>query len=225
MSVAKQLVKDDATEGTVIIADEQTEGRGRLGRTWIAPPASNLLISIILYPKLAQLSQLNMVAALSVSQAVEKVTELSSSIKWPNDILIRGKKVSGILIENILEGREVKASIVGIGINVNFFPDLDITPTPTSLSGECGKELSREMVLQCFLEEFEHLYKLLDTGQIVYEKWLARVETLGKTIRVKWNDRIEVGCAESIEPDGTLIMRCPDGSIRRVVAGEVTLQV
>jgi BirA family biotin operon repressor/biotin-[acetyl-CoA-carboxylase] ligase len=227
MSVAREVAKTGAAEGTIIVADEQTAGRGRLGREWLSPKGSSLLLSIILHPNLEQLPQLNMIASLAVVRSIEKVSGLKPAIKWPNDVLLNGRKVSGILIENLLEGSNVNVAIVGIGINVKLDPSLfpDISSTATSLSIESGREISREEVLHLLLEEFELLYQGLRQGKPIYEEWLTRVETLGKFVRVKSGDKMEQGYAESINPDGSLVLRRIDGSLLTMVAGEVTLHI
>jgi len=222
MDMAKRMAKEGMGEGTVIIAGEQTAGRGRLGRKWLSPPGSSLSLSIILRPTLPQLPQLNMAACLATVQSIEKVSGLKPSIKWPNDVLLNGKKVSGILMENIFEGGELKAAILGIGINAKFdalaFPE--ISAIATSLSTESGRGISPGEILPSLLEEFEQFYQELQGGRTVFERWLARVETLGKLVRVKSGDTIEEGYAESINANGSLILKRPDGSLITVVTGE-----
>lgn len=225
MDVARKMVKEGVSEGTVIVAEEQTAGRGRFGRKWLSPLGSSISLSIILHPALAELPQLNMVASLAVVQSIEKIAGLKPVIKWPNDVLIKGKKVSGILIENILEGSNVKAAIVGIGINVKIDASLlpEISAIATSLSNESGMKISKWETLRSLLEEFEQIYREVKCGDSIYEKWLARVETLGKSVYVKWGDVVEEGHVESINTDGGLVLKRSDGSVITMVAGEVTL--
>lgn len=227
MDVAKRLAERGVGEGTVIGAAEQTAGKGRLGRKWLSPSGGSFSVSIILRPDLAKLSQLNMVASLAVAQSIEKVTGLEPAIKWPNDILLNGKKVSGILIENIIEGGKVNATIVGIGINLTLDPSAfpEIATTATSLSIESGKRISQWEMLPLLLKEFESIYQGLCCGKSVYEKWLTRVETLGKLVRVKSGSTIEEGYAESINTDGSLVLRRSNGSQVAMVTGEVTLHI
>jgi len=222
MDMAKRMAKEGMGEGTVIIAGEQTAGRGRLGRKWLSPPGGSLSLSIILRPTLPQLPQLNMAACLATVQSIEKVSGLKPTIKWPNDVLLNGKKVSGILMENIFDGGELKATILGIGINAKFdaLAFTEISAIATSLSTESGREISPEEILPSLLEEFEQIYQELQGGRTVFEKWLARVETLGKLVRVKSGDTIEEGYAESINPNGSLILRRLDGSLITMVTGE-----
>jgi BirA family biotin operon repressor/biotin-[acetyl-CoA-carboxylase] ligase len=226
MDMARRMAREGMGEGTVIIAGEQTAGRGRLGRKWLSPPGSSLSLSIILLPTLPQLPQLNMAACLATVQSIEKVTGLKPTIKWPNDVLLNGKKVSGILMENIFEGGELKATILGIGINAKFdaLAFTEISAIATSLSTESGREVSPEEILPSLLEEFEQCYQELQGGGNIYERWLARVETLGKLVRVKSGGGVEEGYAESINTNGSLILRRLDGSLTTVVTGEPQLQ-
>lgn len=226
MDMAKRMAREGMGEGTVIIAGEQTAGRGRLGRKWLSPPGSSISLSIILRPTLAQLPQLNMAACLATVQSIEKVTGLKPVIKWPNDVLLNGKKVSGILMENIFEGSELKAAILGIGINAKLDASLfdEISAIATSLSAESGREVSPWEILPQLLKEFEQIYQELQGGGNIYERWLALVETLGKLVRVKSGDEVEEGYAESINPNGSLILRRLDGSLITVVTGESQTQ-
>jgi BirA family biotin operon repressor/biotin-[acetyl-CoA-carboxylase] ligase len=138
---AKREARKGAKEGTVIIAEEQTAGRGRIGRSWLSPRGS-VALSIILYPPLAYLPCLIMVASLATANAIEQVTTLKAQLKWPNDVLINGKKVCGILVESDVKGNGVDYAVIGIGLNVNInlaaFPG--IAPSATSLSHELGRE-------------------------------------------------------------------------------------
>ena len=222
MDVAKRMAREGMGEGTVIIAGEQTAGRGRLGRKWLSPPGSSISLSIILRPTLPQLPQLNMAACLATVQSIEKVSGLKPTIKWPNDVLLNGKKVSGILMENIFEGGELKVTILGIGINakIDALAFNEISAIATSLSTESGREISAGEILPSLLEEFEQIYQELQSGGNIYEKWLARVETLGKLVRVRSGDIVEEGYAESINTNGSLMLRRLDGSLITIVTGE-----
>ena len=223
--IAKRQIQQGATEGTVVIADEQTAGKGRMQRTWLSPKGS-IALSIILYPSLTHLSSLIMVASLAVAHCIEQVTGLKTQIKWPNDVLVNGKKVCGILIESDVKGNTVDYAIIGTGINVNLrlsdFPE--IPSTATSLSHELGKEVSRLDMIRCLLAETERLYLALPTGESVYQKWQDRLVTLGKKVQVKSGETTYKGTAESVASDGSLLLRQPDGSLVKIVAGDVTLR-
>jgi len=225
MDVARKAAKEGASEGTVVVAEEQTTGRARLGRTWINPPGV-VAVSIILRPEMSQLIRLTMVAALATSRCIEKATGLKTTIKWPNDVLIRGKKVSGILTESALRGQSVDWAVIGIGINVNFDPGAyaEIADIATSLSVELGREVSQLNVLVHLLMETEQLYLALRKGEPVCQEWREKLETLGKVVHVKTGTEVEKGLAESVDEDGALLLRRSDGTLVRIVAGEVTLR-
>ncbi|MBM4462833.1 MAG: biotin--[acetyl-CoA-carboxylase] ligase [Chloroflexi bacterium] len=224
MDTAKRMAMEGMGEGTIVLASQQTGGRGRLGRTWLSSPDSSVLLSIILRPEVSQLPQLNMVAGLAIAQSIEKATGLSSVLKWPNDVLLNGKKVCGILMENLFEGSKLVAAIVGIGLNVRLdtLRFASISATATSLSQEVGREISPWEMLPFLLRELEQSYRALQCGRsiAIYEEWLARVETLGKMVRLKSGDTLEEGYAESINVDGSIMLRRSDGSLIRVVTGE-----
>ncbi|MBI2912784.1 MAG: biotin--[acetyl-CoA-carboxylase] ligase [Chloroflexi bacterium] len=215
-----------APEGTAVLAEEQTAGRGRLGRSWASPAGTNLYLTIVLRPTVERLRSLSIVAPLAVAEAVEETTGLSPGIKWPNDVLIRGRKLAGILIENELAGRSVRYSLVGIGLNVN----LDVARVPeiagiaTSLRRELGREVSRGDVLAALLNRFEALYLQAPEGPAVLDAWRSRLETLGRQVRATFGRQVEEGLAEDVDAEGSLILRRPDGSRVSIAAGEVTLR-
>jgi BirA family biotin operon repressor/biotin-[acetyl-CoA-carboxylase] ligase len=222
---AKEEAQKGASEGTVIVADEQTAGRGRIRRGWLSPKGS-IAFSIILYPEVAYLPSLIMVASLGVVHCIEKVTGLKAEIKWPNDVLIKGKKVCGILIESEVKGKRVDYAVLGIGVNVNIklsdFPE--ILPSATSLSHELGRKVSRLELLRCLLAEIEKLYLALPSGDEVFREWRDNLVTLGKRVKVSSGETSYEGIAESVASDGSLLLRQPDGSLTKIVAGDVTLR-
>ena len=226
MDAAKEAVKQGAEEGTIVIADHQTAGRGRFGRQWWAPPDSSILLSIILYPKLEELPRLSMAATLAVAQSIEKVTGLKPVIKWPNDVLIEGKKTSGILIESKVQDETVSYAILGIAVNVNLDPtsNPEISETATSLRQVLKREVSRLEILPALLSEFEELYNALRRGEPIDRLWLRQLETLGRDITITCGSEVWQGCAESVDDDGNLLLRRPDGSLLTIAAGDVTLR-
>ncbi len=225
MEAARQEARQGVMEGTVVVAGEQTAGKGRLKRAWLSP-GGNIALSVILRPSVADLSSLIMLASLAVVHSIAAVTGLKSQIKWPNDVLINGKKVCGILIESDLQGNAVNYTIIGIGINVDLrsadFPE--ILPIATSLGDELGREVSRLSVIRCLLIEIERLYLALSAGGSVYEEWRDSLVTLGKRVRATTGETIYEGVAESVDRDGSLRLRGLDGSLTRIVAGDVTLR-
>jgi BirA family biotin operon repressor/biotin-[acetyl-CoA-carboxylase] ligase len=227
MDVAREEARKGAAEGTVALADEQTAGRGRSRRTWLAPPG-NIALSLVLYPRLFELPSLIMLASLAVVNSVAAVTGVQADIKWPNDVLAKGQKVSGILIETDarpVAGDRVAYAIIGIGINVNLNPASfpEIEPTATSLSLVAGQTTSRLVLVRALLTELDGLYLRLRSGASLFEEWRGRLVTLGKRVRVQSVEAPYEGIAEAADRDGSLLVRTGNGELRRVVAGDVTL--
>jgi BirA family biotin operon repressor/biotin-[acetyl-CoA-carboxylase] ligase len=224
MAMARQEAQRGAPEGTVVIADEQTAGRGRLGRAWLTPQG-NIALSLVLYPNLADLPSLIMLASLAVVHSLKAVTGLKSQIKWPNDVQINGRKVCGILIETDVVKDRVNYAIIGIGLNVNLrlgdFPE--IQSLATSLSQELGREVPRLSVIRSLLVELEKLYLTLKAGGSLYEEWRDSLVTLGQRIRVKSAEGLYEGMAESVDRDGSLLLRGAHGQLTKIIAGDVTL--
>jgi len=225
MTAAKQEAQRGATEGTVVIADEQTAGRGRMKRSWLSPKG-NIALSIILYPTITSLPYLIMLASLAVADAIEAVTGLKTQLKWPNDVLINGRKVGGILIEGEVRGRKLDYAIIGIGVNTNLNPShfAELLPVATSLGDELGGEISRLAIIQRLLVKVERLYLALPSAETIYQPWRDRLVTLGRQVEVSWGRTRYQGIAESVALDGSLLLRHPDGSLSRVVAGDVSLR-
>jgi BirA family transcriptional regulator, biotin operon repressor / biotin---[acetyl-CoA-carboxylase] ligase len=224
MEAARREARQGASEGTVVLAGEQTAGRGRLKRAWIAP-AGNIALSIILYPGAARLSNLIMIASLAAARGIEDVTGLKTQIKWPNDVLTGGKKVAGILIENEVKRGKEACAVVGIGINTALQPGefREIAATANSLEKELGAPVSREEIIINLLNELERLYLLTDS-QSVFKMWRDRLITLGQKVTATWGEETLRGVAESVDESGALLIRLNDGTLTRVVAGDVTVR-
>lgn len=222
---AKRKARQGAEEGTVIIADEQTAGKGRKKRVWLSP-GGNIALSVILRPDIAHLPSLIMLASLAVARGIESTTGLKPQVKWPNDVLINGKKVCGILIENEVCRNTVNYAVIGIGINVSLrradFPEIELTAT--SLSDETERGVSRLSVVRNLLVEMERLYLALRAGGSIYEEWRDSLVTLGKKISVTSGTTRYEGIAESVAENGSLRLRHADGSLTTIVAGDATLQ-
>lgn len=223
--VAKELAKQGAPQGTLVIAEEQTEGKGRRGRSWLAPAGSSLLISLVLYPPLtaSQIPRLTMASSLAVAYAIEETSNLSVHFKWPNDILLRGKKAGGILTEISIGGEILGHAVVGIGLNVNLdvrqIPE--IADTATSLSMELGREVSRLELLRSVLRFMEREYRLLQQGELPGEKWATRLSLPGHKVKVTTPWGQQSGWAEGVDADGALIVRRDDGTKAYITVGEV----
>ena len=235
---AARLAREGVAEGTVVIADAQTGGKGRLGRNWVSPPGVNLYLSTILRPdKPASFApQLSLLAAVAVAEAISQQTELAPSIKWPNDVLVAGKKVCGILTEMQAQRKDLQqpqAVVVGIGVNVNAplsaFPE-ELHDKATSLRLMSGEPIDRVAFTACLLTHLEKLYILwLEEGfPVVKSAWEGHAaELLGKPITVAAPDGTISGTALGIDQDGALLIQDEQGEShaepRRVLVGDVTV--
>jgi BirA family biotin operon repressor/biotin-[acetyl-CoA-carboxylase] ligase len=187
----------------------------------------SLALSIVLYPDLHLLPSLIMLAPLAALRSITTVASIKPQIKWPNDLLIRERKVCGVLIENQMRGTNVDYTIIGIGINVNIhladFPE--ISPIATSISDEIGKEVSMKKLAQQLFIEFEKIYMAARQGILPYEEWRDNMVILGREVTVSSEDVIYSGIAESVAPDGSLLLRLPDGSRSNIVTGDASLTI
>lgn len=224
--VARREAAQGAAEGTLVIADAQTSGRGRFGRHWISPTNANIHMTVILRPGLNHLPALNIIAPVAVARAVEGVTDLVTCIKWPNDILVGERKLGGILIESEIIGNQVAYCLMGIGINVNMtvanYPE--IASIATSISDEAGYDLSRELLLLSLIKELDELYLNEYRGEVPFDEWRSRLINLGQKVTVRFQESSQEGVAEDVSYNGDLILRLPDGKRINVSAGDVTLQ-
>lgn len=225
MLLARQEIPAGASNGTAIIALEQTSGTGRLGRSWISP-AGSISMSVILYPPAIALPFMPMISTLAVACAVELVGGLKAEIKWPNDVLINGKKICGIMIESGITGNLVNYAVIGIGLNVNMRMEEcpEIASIATSLSDQAGKEISMVLVARTILEQLEKWYAAVLAGEPVFHTWRDRLVTLGKQVTVKAGNAEYSGTAESVDADGSLMIRQSDGNLVTVPVGDVTLR-
>jgi BirA family biotin operon repressor/biotin-[acetyl-CoA-carboxylase] ligase len=164
-----------------------------------------------------------MVVPLAVVRAVRRATGLETGIKWPNDVLLKGKKVCGVLVESGLRGGLVDYTIAGLGLNVDFDPATypEIAAIATSLSAGLGRPLSVGEVLGLLLEELDRLYLSLRAGEPVHREWQAHLETIGQRVTVRGEGWQEEGVAEAVDSDGSLLLRRDDGTLRRLFSGEV----
>jgi len=222
---ATALRQRPAERGTVVLAEEQTAGRGRFGRAWVSPAGKNIYLTLLLRPTVDQLRRLSIITPLAVALAIEETTGLTPQIKWPNDVLLSGRKVSGILIETDFSGSEPRYALLGPGVNVNFEidPASEIAGIATSLKQELGADVSREAVLAALLNHLEALYTAPDP-RAVREAWKSRLETLGRDVTLTFRGESFPGHAEDVDDAGNLILRLPDGSHRTFEAGEVSLR-
>ncbi len=223
MDRARELAHKRAPEGTLVIAAEQTEGRGRLDRSWLSPKGS-LSLSILLYPSPEKLPRLSMIAGLAAAEAIEQVSSLKADLKWPNDVLVKGKKVAGILVESgVAHGRHF--AVIGIGVNVNLKLATcpEIAAIATSLSDESGGEVDTPALLRALIDRIEALYLGFD-DDATFAAWRSRLATLGQQVRATSGNSAVEGVAVDVTPEGSLIIRQSDGILCTVVAGDVTLR-
>ena len=226
--VLKELAVQGAPEGAMVIANEQTGGRGRLSRKWLAPRSTSLLMSLLFRPDLppSQAQRLTMICSLATADAIEGLTGLPAGLKWPNDIFIHSKKAGGILTESGTTGGCLDYVVVGMGLNVNLVISAlpELRDMATSLSQELGREVSRLELLWKTLEGIETRYNSLRRGSSPHEEWAARVINLGRQVQVTMPRGVLVGWAEGVDADGALILRLPGGQRERILAGDVTLR-
>ncbi len=226
MDEAFRLAAQGSPEGTLVCAESQTRGRGRLGRTWISPKGKGLYTSLILRPDLSPLEVgwITFVAAIAVCETVREATGLKAAIKWPNDVLIGGRKVAGILTEMNAETDRVKFVIVGLGMNVNA-DKVHLPPRGTSLKMESGNKVSRICLLQNVLQKTEYWYGCLQARDFspVIERWKALSITIGRRIRLSEHHRIIEGKAVDLSAEGGLVILNEDGDLITRMTGDVEL--
>jgi BirA family biotin operon repressor/biotin-[acetyl-CoA-carboxylase] ligase len=229
--VIEKLARDGVKEGVVVFAESQTKGRGRLGRKWISPAHKGLWFSILLRPDLRpqETTQLTVASATALRRAIQSETGLKPEIKWPNDILIGGKKVAGILTELSAELDKVHYVVLGIGIDVNLdaneFPE-ELKKIATSLKIETGEMISRSELATAILRELDFDYSRICGGKFskVADEWEENCVTIGKNVTVQIGERKIRGRAESLDDDGALLLRTEHGHLERITGGDVTLE-
>ncbi|MGN8227240.1 biotin--[acetyl-CoA-carboxylase] ligase [Paenibacillus polymyxa] len=228
---AMGLAEEGAPEGTVVLAEEQTAGRGRLGRKWYSPRGKGVWMSIVLRPTqpLAFTPQLTLLTGVAVCRAIRRLTDVEAGIKWPNDVLIHGRKVSGILLESATEDQRVRYCIAGIGIDVNLnkedYPE-ELSQVGTSLKIEAGREIDRTVLIASVLEEMEQLSKLYaEQGfQPIAMLWEALSVTMNRSIRAHTGQGITVeGTAVGLDPSGALVVETDQGERIQVISGDIQL--
>jgi BirA family biotin operon repressor/biotin-[acetyl-CoA-carboxylase] ligase len=224
----RMLANEGAPEGTLVIAEQQTEGRGRMGRQWLSPPGKGIWMSLLLRPQipLHQIPQLTLLAAVAMHRAITRVTNLEIGIKWPNDLLAGGKKISGILMESAAEEARVKYIIAGIGISVNLdeedFPP-EIRSKATSLKMAAGREIDRPELIAAVLGDFEKLYELYQQEGFspIRTLWEMNAVTLGKEAVLATSKGTVEGVPISLDDTGGLRVQLADGQIQVFYSADV----
>lgn len=225
---AHTFVKQGAAEGTLIIAEQQTAGRGRMGRPWHSPKGKGLWMSLILKPQIPLhfTPHLTLLVAVALCRSIRQQTQLAVGIKWPNDLLIDGKKISGILLESSAEDEKLQYVIAGVGIGVNLSPEdypEELKGVATSLAIEAGEKINRSALLQHFMLELESMYKVYHEQGFTPIKllWEALSVSLNKQVRTMTPQGLKTGFAEGIDDSGALIVREENGSLTKWYSGNI----
>lgn len=224
-----KLAEQGQAEGAVVIAEEQTGGRGRFGRKWFSPPGKGIWMSVLLRPDvpLQHTPQLTLLTGVAVCRAVRACTGADAGIKWPNDLLIDGRKVCGILLESTVEDHEVRFCIAGIGVDVNFDPEdypEDLTTIATSLKMETGQPVDRTKLTAAILTELEQLYFLYQKEGfgVISALWEALSVSMNREITVTNPHGVIEGKAIGLDPSGALVVEKHDGEHTLVISGEIS---
>jgi len=224
MNLAMELGMQGAASGTLVLAESQTKGRGRLGREWSSPKYKGIYLSLILRPKIAPAVSpiLTLLSAVSICEAVKEVCDIDSQIKWPNDVLIHNKKLAGILTEMNAEVDKVNFIVIGIGLNVNN-DKKSLIAQATSLREQLDQPVNRVTLLQELLFRLEENYFLLEKkgNMAIVEKWRHFGLTLGKRVKVYCQDKHIEGMAQDIDIDGALLIRKDSGVMIKVSSGDL----
>ena len=229
-AAAKDLALKGAPEGTVVVAEHQTKGKGRLKRSWLSLPGENILFSVIFYPQIStdRVFRLTMLASIAAVRAVRRICKVDAKIKWPNDLYLNEKKVCGVLTEFSADFDSVHYTVVGIGLNVNFeiSKNSEIENIATSLMEECGEKISRLSVFTALLEELDLLYKsFVKTGGEGLEKeWSKYSMVFGRKIKIISGKDTKFGIAKGINKSGHLILLNDNGQEEEIVCGDLSLR-
>lgn len=227
---AKDLAEGGAQEGTVVIAESQTAGRGRIGRSWFSSPGNGILATLILRPAMSPIGapRMTLMTAVAVAEALLSLVNLEIKIKWPNDILVKRKKLAGILTEITTEMDAVNYIVVGLGLNVNTpleeFPE-ELRNTATSIFIETGEKFSRIRLFRAYLERFEKYYDMFKKNEFsaIIRRWRQLSGIVGQKIMVDVLGQSHMGEVVDIDDDGVLILKDEQGGLRRIFSGDVTL--
>jgi BirA family biotin operon repressor/biotin-[acetyl-CoA-carboxylase] ligase len=227
---ARAIAAEGAPEGTVVVAEEQLQGKGRRGRAWYSPAGEGICVSVILRPRVQpyEAPQLVLMTAVAAAETLLAHAAVPVAIKWPNDILVGGKKIAGILTEMSVDMDRIDYIIIGLGLNVNT-PAAGLPPEiagiATSLCAETGRVFSRAELLQTYLEKLEGYYALFRERNFepIRERWLDLSKIIGRQVKIAGVESTYEGEVVDIDPNGFLILKSPDGTTQRILAGDVSL--
>jgi len=239
---AKEIAQKGCKDGTVVVANCQTQGRGRLGRQWNSEPGKGIWMSVVLKPEILpqDIQIITLAAAVAVVKAIKAATGIETGIKWPNDIILDGKKLCGILTEMICEMERINCLILGIGINVNhdmsdFPPDLSDKAISLKMyidqKNNADKSIEnmpvrRSEIIKNVLNELEILYREINNGNVtkIANEWKKYSVTIGSRVKVVIKEIEYTGTAIDITDDGKLVVRCDDGVTREILSGEISVR-
>jgi BirA family biotin operon repressor/biotin-[acetyl-CoA-carboxylase] ligase len=229
-AVAGELAAAGAPAGTIVLSGFQSAGVGRLRRAWVSPPGRSLLLSMVLRPRTdaRRVPLLTLLCSVALAEAIRETTGCDARVKWPNDVLMRGKKVSGILAQTGARGDAGAYVILGMGLNVNQTEDElppDLRDIATSLRIERGRRVSRAAALRCFVAHWNARFEAFSEGGYPYlrEQWIANNLTLGREITVHGEGDPRRGTAVDIGERGGLVVRFADGAVEELLAEDVSL--
>jgi BirA family biotin operon repressor/biotin-[acetyl-CoA-carboxylase] ligase len=219
MDTAKELARKDCPNFTVVVAGRQTRGRGRLKRQWLSDDGG-LYFTLVVRPDIPVLlsSRVNFLASLTLARVLRELFQIDAAVKWPNDILVDGHKISGMLSELEAETDRVLFISIGMGINVNNDPS-GAEPAASSLKKITGREISKKMLLARFLAEFEECIKRADFENVISE-WKRYTVTLNRRVKIVTHKEVSEGLAVDVEQDGALILELADGTRKKIVYGD-----
>ncbi|MHB8909650.1 MAG: biotin--[acetyl-CoA-carboxylase] ligase [Syntrophales bacterium] len=227
---AREIAAEGAPEGTIVIAEEQLQGKGRRGRVWYSPAGEGIYVSVILRPSVQpyEAPQLVLMTAVAAAETLLAHAAVPAAIKWPNDILVGGKKIAGILTEMSVDMDRIDYVIIGMGLNVNTPAEAlppEIAGIATSLRAETGRAFSRVELLRTYLEELEGYYALFRERRFekIRERWLELAKIIGRQVRIAGIEQTYEGEVVDVDPNGFLILKSPDGTTQRILAGDVSL--
>lgn len=229
--IGKRLADQGCADGLVVVAEEQTGGKGRLSRGWFSPPGCGVWCSVVLRPPFLpqEASKCTLLAAVAVVKAINKYKGVNAKIKWPNDVLLEGKKMVGILTEMSAEFGKINYIVIGTGINTNvpaaMVPE-DLKDLAISVTDAAKEPVQRVQILADYLKNIEELYEVAITQGFgpVFAEWRKYSNTIGQAVKVIAPDKTYFGTAVDIDEDGLLIVRKEDGTLEKVIAGDVSIR-
>lgn len=221
--IALAWLREGAPGGAAVIADEQLKGRGRKGRTWHTPPGVALAVSVIVQPPQAALYQVSMLGAVVICELAESLGLADVAIKWPNDVQVGGRKISGVLPEVAWEGERLLGVVLGMGVNVRVdFSGTELAERATSIETALGKAADRAELLRYLLARVDHWAARFGSVALV-DAWKQRINTIGQVVSISTETGTIHGAAQAVDAHGALLVRDDDGKIQRIMAGDIAL--